>query len=360
MLLDNDRGEADPQVREDSEWEHNEEAFLPPDEKQAEPLDRDAVEGAGVQQEAIEAGGAEVAEAGDAEVAEEHGVQQVQARRSSRTTAGKFKSVKFADFVVDIMLSDIFEDMGADDEHLFAMTLRKGLSERRPEALKVARAEIGQSWKREFGTQSWCETDGGAARGHYPILKDKYFASGAFEKFKARLVAGGNQQDKELYESLSSPTVSTSSVLAVAAIAANQSRSVWTCDIEGAYLNAPMKPTGVLVFMRLDPMLTRILVEMYPEYATFMQMNRTIVVQLDQALHGCVEASRLWFEHLTSTLTAGGYVQNPYDRCVFNRTDEKWVQLTTCLHVDDLLVTCCSDAAASRLFAVLERSYWES
>ena len=142
MLLDNDRGEADPQVREDSEWEHNEEAFLPPDEKQAEPLGRDAVEGAGVQQEAIEAGGAEVAEAGGAEVAEEQ--QQVQARRSSTTTAGKFKSVKFADFVVDIMLSDIFEDMGADDEHLFAMTLRKGLSERGPEALKVARAEIGQ------------------------------------------------------------------------------------------------------------------------------------------------------------------------------------------------------------------------
>jgi hypothetical protein len=102
------------------------------------------VEGVDVQQEVIEAGGAEVAEAGGAEVAEEHGVQQVQARRSSTTTAGKFKSVKFADSVVDIMLSDIFEDMGADDEHLFAMTLRKGLSERGPEALKVARAEIGQ------------------------------------------------------------------------------------------------------------------------------------------------------------------------------------------------------------------------
>jgi guanyl-specific ribonuclease Sa len=170
-------------------------------------------------------------------------------------------------------------------------------------------------------------------------------------------VAGGDQQDKELYESLSSPTVSTSSVLAVAAIAANQSRSVWTCDIEGAYLNAPMKPTGVLVFMRLDPMLARILVEMYPEYAIFMQRNGTIVVQLDQALYGWVEASRLWFEHLTSTLTAGGYIQNPYDRCVFNRTDEEGVQLTTCLHVDDLLVTCSSDAAASRLFAVLECSY---
>ena len=46
------------------------------------------------------------------------------------------------------------------------------------------------------------------------FLKDKYLASGAFERFKGTLVAGGNQQDKGLYQDLSSPTVATSSVLA--------------------------------------------------------------------------------------------------------------------------------------------------
>jgi hypothetical protein len=58
------------------------------------------------------------------------------------------------------------------------------------------------------------------------FLKDKYLASGAFERFKARLVAGGNQQDKGLYDDLSSPTVATSSVLAVAAIAAAELQRV--------------------------------------------------------------------------------------------------------------------------------------
>jgi hypothetical protein len=37
------------------------------------------------------------------------------------------------------------------------------------------------------------------------FLKDKYLASGAFDRFKARLVAGGDMQDKSLYEELSSP-----------------------------------------------------------------------------------------------------------------------------------------------------------
>ena len=35
------------------------------------------------------------------------------------------------------------------------------------------------------------------------FLKDEYLASGTFERFKARLVAGGNQQDVGDYEILS-------------------------------------------------------------------------------------------------------------------------------------------------------------
>ena len=51
------------------------------------------------------------------------------------------------------------------------------------------------------------------------FLKEKFLASGEFEKLKARLVAGGNQQDRDLYDDLSAPTVATSSVFTLLSIA---------------------------------------------------------------------------------------------------------------------------------------------
>ena len=72
-----------------------------------------------------------------------------------------------------------------------------------------------------------------------------------FEKLKARLVAGGNQQDKDLYNDLSSPTVSTCAVMTTFAIAAHERRHIAVVDITGAYLNADMN-TGIIVHMRLD------------------------------------------------------------------------------------------------------------
>ena len=63
-----------------------------------------------------------------------------------------------------------------------------------------------------------------------------------FDRFKVRLVAG---EEKTLYNNLSSPTASTTSVLTVAAIAAVEGRHAITIDIGGAFLNADLKPTGI-------------------------------------------------------------------------------------------------------------------
>ena len=71
-----------------------------------------------------------------------------------------------------------------------------------------------------------------------------------FEKIKAGLVAGGEQQNNNLCDDLSAPTVSTGSVFTLLSLATHERRKAAVVDIGGAFLNAEVK-TGVEVHVRL-------------------------------------------------------------------------------------------------------------
>jgi hypothetical protein len=58
----------------------------------------------------------------------------------------------------------------------------------------------------------------------FMFLKLKYDSAGIFDKIKARLVAGGYQQDRTMYDDVSSPIAALTSVMMVAAIAAKEHR----------------------------------------------------------------------------------------------------------------------------------------
>lgn len=227
--------------------------------------------------------------------------------------------------------------------HCFKMSVKKALKDRKDDATPVIMAELQQIYDKGVFhpvlIKNLTEAERGAIIRSSMFLKDKYLASGVFEKFKARLVAGGDGQDKELYDNLSSPTAHTTSVFVIAAIAAAEERSVMTIDVGGAFLNAPMEPTGIKVHMRLDKLMTSMLLKIDSSYQEYVQSNGTLVVQLDKALYGCVEAAMLWFRHLKRTLIDNGFTQNKYDECVFNKTETDGTQTTIVLHVDDMMVT---------------------
>ena len=84
------------------------------------------------------------------------------------------------------------------------------------------------------------------------FLKEKFTAEGLFQKLKARLVAGGHQQKKELFEEKSAPTIATQSVFMVAAIAAVEGRAVAAVDVPGAFLKAAVSDNDPPVWMKLD------------------------------------------------------------------------------------------------------------
>jgi hypothetical protein len=93
--------------------------------------------------------------------------------------------------------------------------------------------------------------------------------NGDIDKIIGHIVAGGHRQDRSLFQDLdiSSPTVALTSVLAAAAVAAQQGHHAMTLDRKAAYLNARME--GPPVTMLLDPGVASFLCSMNTEYKKF-------------------------------------------------------------------------------------------
>jgi hypothetical protein len=252
--------------------------------------------------------------------------------------------------------------INSKSEYCFKISLRAALRDREAEARVAVRAEIQQLMDRGVWhgvhVKYLTEQQRKQIIRSSIFLKDKYTAQNIFEKFKARLVAGGDQQQRELYDNVSSPTARTESVLSVAAIAAAEGREVMTVDIAGAFLHADITVTGIPVYVRLDRVMTKFLLELDSSYSKFVNADGTCVVQLDKALYGTLEAAKLWYDNLTSKFLQAGFVKNPYDECVWNKTMLNGKQVTVTFHVDDLMVTC-EDAKGVEAVERLLKHYYK-
>ena len=188
------------------------------------------------------------------------------------------------------------------------------------------------------------------------FLKEKLNPDGSLKKLKARLVAGGHMQDRNLYEesSISSPTVSVPAVLMVAALGADQGAVVHTIDFPGAYLNSDMKDN--IIFMTLDTHVSQIYADLYPEARAFMSKGGRITVRLLKALYGLLESGRLWFENIKQALLDYGFRQNRKDPCVFILFLTPHC-LIVCLYVDDLLMIASITSIAEDFISFLRFRY---
>jgi len=225
-------------------------------------------------------------------------------------------------------------------DRVFVISVRKALRERESGATEVMMAELQQIHRkkvwRAVDTKKLTAEEKGKIIRSSMFMKDKYVASGAFDKFKARLVAGGNGQDREIYDDLSSPTASTAAIMAIAELCAREGKKVMALDVGGAFLEVHMEET---VHMRLDRTMTRLLVTIDDSYAEYVEDNGTMVVLLLKALYGCVEASLLWYKHLVKKLRQWGFVPNVYEPCVFRKKEKSGVDTIIGIHVDDVFGT---------------------
>ncbi len=144
----------------------------------------------------------------------------------------------------------------------------------------------------------------------------------------------------------------------VATIAAEEERTVITADVAGAYLRAYMKK---FVLIHISKEESAILDEMYPELAKYLDDDGKLTAECLKALYGLIESGRLWFDIIKKEkLLEQGYVQNPYEPCVFNKWhDDAQVQSTIGVNVDDLITTCKNSDIAESVITWLEAEFDE-
>lgn len=164
------------------------------------------------------------------------------------------------------------------------------------------------------------------------FVKVKFKPNGIFDKIKARFVGGGHRQDRSLYteSETSSPTISLVGLFIVATIAVISKEEA------------------------------RILIEMYPELASYLDKDGKLTAELMKALYGCIESGKLWFDTICSKLIDKGYKQNPYEPCIFNKWHhDRQVKSTVALYVDDLFISCRSGEVIEEMLAWLKEQFEE-
>jgi hypothetical protein len=90
---------------------------------------------------------------------------------------------------------------------------------------------------------------------------------------------------------------------------------------------------------RLAELMVQVAPNLYRKYITVDKRNTPILyVKIQKALYGLLRSALLFYQKLVGDLEKNGFVLNPYDPCVANKTING-NQMTVCWHVDDLKVS---------------------
>jgi hypothetical protein len=252
-----------------------------------------------------------------------------------------------------------------DDDNSFCFATSKEVSYNK--ATKVFKPGVASSaMKDEFAglVQKWHPVRRnsltpaqrqGILRGH-ALVKEKP------DLFKGRFVANGSTQDYseyDIYREVSAPTAMLSSLFGVVSFAAAKGKAVAQFDVKQAFTQTPMKAGQKPIFVRIDASMVDIIRSINPDlhnlYGEFIDFDGSVIVQLDYALYGTIEAGRMWYDYFKSILINLKYVVCPMDDCTFNRFDDDGkIIATIVLHVDDGFITADNEGTLDEFFSALE------
>jgi hypothetical protein len=170
-------------------------------------------------------------------------------------------------------------------------------------------------------------------------------------------VDGRPQRLWKTKEETTSPTVSIESLFISCMIDAMEGRDVATIDIPSAFMQAFIDE---VVHIKFDNELIDLLCDVDPslkQYVSYENGKRVLYTKLNKALYGTVQASRLFWERLSSFLIdQNGFERNPYDFCVVNKT-VNGKQLTIVWYVDDLKISHADPAIVDDMIDKLKEEF---
>ncbi|RYG65301.1 hypothetical protein EON64_12220, partial [archaeon] len=161
-------------------------------------------------------------------------------------------------------------------------------------------------------------------------------------------------QLRSIQGELTCPKVEVESLFLTAAQDAAEGRSVIIITIEDAYMQSKVESSAVV---ELEPQLTSVLLDVYPQHKSYKDNKGRMLVKLEKALFGGLEAEKLCFAHLSNTLHFLGFVPSPQDPCVLNKRIAGGFWLTIAMHLNELKASCADMAALDELVAQLMAVY---
>jgi hypothetical protein len=151
----------------------------------------------------------------------------------------------------------------------------------------------------------------------------------------------------------------TESTFITAAIAANEHRVVRCYDIPSAFVNTDVDEDMLMVLKgELVEMMVQIAQQVYRKFVTVDRKGTPILyVKLQKALYGLMQASLLFYRKLRKEMEQYGFMINPYEPCIANKTTASGEQLTVIWNVDDLMGLCEEDFELTKFSCYLAKIY---
>jgi hypothetical protein len=153
------------------------------------------------------------------------------------------------------------------------------------------------------------------------VYKVKTCSDGSLERYKARLVARGFQQEHGRdYDETFAPVAHMTTIHTLIIVASVWGWSISQLDVKNTFLNGELRED---VYMR-------------PPSGYF--VSEGMVCHLRRSLYGLKQAPRAWFQRFASMVIATGFSDNAHDPALFVHVSPRGRTLLL-LYVDDMIIT---------------------